>query len=115
MLAVEQVPNGGVPNGEVPNGDGSADTGRLVAVATDGETYGHHHRYGDMALAAALDHLDARPDVALTNYGEFLERHPPRFEAEIAERTAWSCAHGIERWQSDCGCNSGSGPGWHQR
>jgi alpha-amylase/alpha-mannosidase (GH57 family) len=88
---------------------------QLVHIATDGETYGHHHRYGDMALAAALEHLDGLADVHLTNYGEFLERFPPRHEAEIAEGTAWSCAHGIERWRSDCGCSSGAGPGWHQR
>src|SRR4029450_10929010 len=88
---------------------------QLVNIATDGETYGHHHRYGDMALAVALEHLDARPDVCLTNYGQFLELHPPTHEVEIAEGTAWSCAHGIGRWQSDCGCPAGSQPGWHQR
>jgi hypothetical protein len=91
------------------------DGDQLVHIATDGETYGHHHRYGEMALAAALDHLEARPDVRLTNYGEFLDRNPPVFEAEIRERTAWSCAHGVERWRSDCGCSSGAHAGWHQR
>ncbi|MGA8303525.1 MAG: DUF3536 domain-containing protein [Thermoplasmata archaeon] len=90
------------------------DEAQLVHVATDGETYGHHHRHGDMALADALEQLDARSDVALTNYGEFLERHPPTHEVEIHAPSAWSCAHGVERWRSNCGCNSNLHPGWSQ-
>jgi len=87
---------------------------QLVHVATDGETYGHHHRHGDMALAYALHTLAARNLATLTNYGEFLERHPPTHEARIVERTSWSCAHGVERWRSDCGCHSGTAPGGTQ-
>jgi alpha-amylase/alpha-mannosidase (GH57 family) len=93
---------------------------QMVHVATDGESYGHHHRYGEMALAWVLHSLqDQNPNVdparvRLTNYGEFLEKHPPRFEAQIVEDTSWSCAHGIERWRSDCGCSSGR-PGWNQK
>jgi hypothetical protein len=92
------------------------DRGRveLVHIATDGETYGHHHRFGEMALAYALDVLERDGGVQLTNYGEFLERFPPDQEAEIVERTAWSCAHGVERWRADCGCNTGGHPGWNQ-
>src|SRR6202034_567575 len=89
---------------------------QLVHVATDGESYGHHHKYGEMALAWVLHSLQNHrtdPDaVPLTNYGEFLEKNPPRFEAQIVEDTSWSCAHGIERWRSDCGCSSGR-PGWN--
>lgn len=85
----------------------------LIHVATDGETYGHHHRFGDMALAHALHALERDPQITLTNYGEHLERHPPTWEVQIAERTSWSCAHGVERWRSDCGCSSGR-PGWNQ-
>lgn len=88
---------------------------RLVHVATDGETYGHHHRFGDMALAYALHLLDEDPDVELTNYGRFLELAPPMWEVEISEETAWSCAHGLGRWQRDCGCRGGGEPGWDQR
>ncbi len=86
----------------------------LVHVATDGESYGHHHRFGEMALSYALEYTEANALAALTNYGEFLARFPPRWEARIAERTSWSCAHGIERWRSDCGCNGGRA-GWNQR
>ncbi|HEY7112131.1 MAG TPA: DUF3536 domain-containing protein [Thermoanaerobaculia bacterium] len=86
----------------------------LVHVATDGETYGHHHAHGDMALAYALRAVAESPDVELTNYGEFLERHPPGHEVEIREKTSWSCTHGVERWRSDCGCATGQHPGWNQ-
>jgi hypothetical protein len=87
---------------------------QLIHLATDGETYGHHHRFGEMALAHALQTIDARDDVALTNYGEFLERHPPEQVVRLAEHTSWSCAHGIERWRSDCGCHSGAHSTWNQ-
>lgn len=87
---------------------------QLVHIATDGETYGHHHRHGDMALAYALDRIERDSNVNLTNYGDYLDRHPPRHEVKIIERTSWSCAHGVERWRSDCGCNSGMHPRWRQ-
>ena len=67
-----------------------------------------------LALASALRKIQSEGQAALTNYGEFLEKHPPAWEVEIIERSAWSCAHGVERWNSDCGCRLGSGPGWHQ-
>ena len=94
-----------------PNG---GEEPQLSHVATDGETYGHHHRHGDMALAFALERLAARSDLTLTNYGEFLERHPPKHEVEIHAPSSWSCAHGVERWRSDCGCNSGQHADWNQ-
>jgi alpha-amylase/alpha-mannosidase (GH57 family) len=87
---------------------------QLVHIATDGESYGHHHRFGDMALAYALHSIDADDHTLLTNYGEYLEQNPPTHEVEIFENTSWSCAHGIERWRRDCGCNTGAHPGWHQ-
>jgi alpha-amylase/alpha-mannosidase (GH57 family) len=87
---------------------------QLVHIATDGETFGHHHRFGEMALAFALDRLAARDDVEVTHYAAFLADHPPEHEAEIVERTAWSCAHGLGRWSEDCGCATGAHPGWRQ-
>jgi alpha-amylase/alpha-mannosidase (GH57 family) len=93
--------------------DEARDRPQLVHIATDGETYGHHHRFGDMALAYALHHLETGGEVELTNYGHYLERHPPTHEAEIHENTSWSCVHGVERWRSDCGCNAGRA-GWNQ-
>ena len=83
-------------------------------IATDGETYGHHHRHGEMALAYALHHIESNNLATVTNYGEYLEKHPPTHEVEIVNNTSWSCAHGIERWRSNCGCNSGMKPGWNQ-
>jgi (1->4)-alpha-D-glucan 1-alpha-D-glucosylmutase len=93
---------------------GSRSWPQLVHIATDGETYGHHQRHGDMALAYAIHFIESTRLARLTNYGEYLEKHPPTHEVEIYENTAWSCAHGIERWRSDCGCNSGGRPGWNQ-
>jgi len=87
---------------------------QLVHIATDGETYGHHHRHGDMALAWALSTIEAGGRARLTNYAEFLEKHPPTDEVEIAENTSWSCAHGVERWRSDCGCRTGLHADWGQ-
>ncbi|MCA9649732.1 MAG: DUF3536 domain-containing protein [Myxococcales bacterium] len=87
---------------------------QLVHIATDGETYGHHHRHGDMALAYALRTIEADPRVELTNYGEFLERFPPDHEVRIVERSSWSCSHGVERWRRHCGCNTGGRPEWNQ-
>jgi len=85
----------------------------LSHVATDGESYGHHHRHGEMALSYAMHWLEDNKHAKLTNYGDFLSRFPPRWEAEVAEDTSWSCAHGVERWRSNCGCNGGK-PGWNQ-
>lgn len=95
-------------------GGASGPLDRLSHVATDGETYGHHHRHGEMALARAIDELDSDPHVDLTTYGRFLADHPPRRVARIVERTSWSCAHGVERWRADCGCSTGAHPGWNQ-
>jgi hypothetical protein len=89
------------------------ESAQLVHVATDGESYGHHSRFGEMALAAAVRLLEAEGDVTLTNYGAFLAAHPPTEEVQIHEATSWSCVHGVERWRSDCGCRIRAD--WHQR
>jgi alpha-amylase/alpha-mannosidase (GH57 family) len=88
---------------------------QLVHVATDGETYGHHHRFGEMALAAACARIEATGAAVLTNHAAFLAAHPPTLEARVVEGSSWSCAHGVERWRTDCGCRAGRHTGWTQR
>jgi alpha-amylase/alpha-mannosidase (GH57 family) len=85
----------------------------LVHIATDGESYGHHHAFGEMALSYALDQIESKDLAEITSYGHYLTEHPPTHDVEILENTSWSCAHGIERWRSDCGCSSGRA-GWNQ-
>jgi hypothetical protein len=87
---------------------------QLVHIATDGESYGHHHSHGEMALAYALHYLESNQLARLTNYGEYLANHPPTMEVELHESSSWSCPHGVDRWRRHCGCNSGGRPGWNQ-
>ncbi len=86
----------------------------MVNVATDGETFGHHHKFGEMALATAIETLRSDPGLKLTNYATYLASHPPRRQVRIAESSSWSCSHGVERWRSNCGCSTGGEPGWNQ-
>lgn len=93
---------------------------QLIHIATDGETYGHHKKFGEMALAYALRHGLASRGMEITNYGAFLDRFPPLYEVEIdegpkGEGTSWSCFHGVGRWKEDCGCSTGGEAGWNQR
>jgi alpha-amylase/alpha-mannosidase (GH57 family) len=93
---------------------------QLLHVATDGENYGHHHMFGELALAYALDKVVPQRGFTLTNYAAFLEKAPPRFQVELEvgpkkEGSSWSCAHGVGRWKEDCGCSTGGPPQWHQR
>jgi alpha-amylase/alpha-mannosidase (GH57 family) len=95
--------------------DDESEHTQLVNIATDGETYGHHHRFGDMALAYAIDYINERKLAKTTNYAGFLAEHPPEQDVKIVERTAWSCSHGVGRWERDCGCNAGAPAGWNQQ
>lgn len=90
------------------------DEPQLSHIATDGESYGHHHRYGEMALASCIEHFKKNDIATITNYGQYLEMFPPTYEAQIHENSSWSCVHGVERWRSDCGCNTGGNHGWTQ-
>jgi hypothetical protein len=81
-----------------PTGEG------LVSIATDGETYGHHHKFGEMALASVLARLHEDPRVRVENFASFLFRNPPVHEVELEAPSSWSCSHGVERWRADCGC-----------
>jgi hypothetical protein len=87
---------------------------QLLHIATDGESYGHHHKFGDMALAYALHYIEEKNLAKITNYGQFLADNPPEHEVQIYENSSWSCIHGVERWKSNCGCNSGGYSGWKQ-
>ncbi len=90
------------------------DEPQLVHIATDGESYGHHHKNGDMALAFCIRHIETHNLARITNYSEYLSLVEPQYEAEIHENSSWSCAHGVERWKSDCGCHTGGMEGWNQ-
>ncbi|GHN01964.1 glycoside hydrolase [Cytophagales bacterium WSM2-2] len=95
--------------------DAKETSSQLIHVATDGETYGHHHSHGDMALAFCLDYIEKDHRVNLTNYAQFLSLVPITHEAQIFENSSWSCVHGVERWRSDCGCNTGGKAEWNQK
>src|SRR5437764_126572 len=86
----------------------------VLAIAVDGETFGHHRKGGDEVVASAIRKLSRRGDVQLVNLAQALELFPPSHEAEIFDGSSWSCAHGIERWRSDCGCSTSSRSGWRQ-
>ena len=92
----------------------------LVNIATDGEIYGHHEPFGDMCLAALVRIIDRENDFTLSNYGRYLEEHPPTYLAQLKEGennlgTSWSCFHGVDRWYRDCGCTTGGKEGWNQK
>lgn len=93
---------------------GGKDT--VVHAATDGETYGHHHKFSDLGLAFALNIEAERQEVHVTNYAAWLAEHPPRHEVRLqpGRGTSWSCAHGIGRWMTDCGCSTYGPEGWDQ-
>lgn len=91
----------------------------LINIATDGETYGHHHKFGELCLAYALEVAAPARGFSMTNYGDYLDQYPPAMEVEInngreGEGSSWSCAHGVSRWIRDCGCHTGGEAGWNQ-
>lgn len=97
-----------------------AGEGALVHAATDGEVYGHHEPFGDMCLAYLIAREGPLRGTRFTNYGAYLDEHPPRHQVEIdfgeaGEGTSWSCAHGVDRWKRDCGCTVGGPAEWNQK
>ncbi len=96
------------------NGFGHRDREQLVSTATDGESFGHHHKHGEMAIAYGLKKIEDQRLACLTNFAEFLSRSGSYWEAEIHENSSWSCAHGVERWRADCGCHIHHEEGWNQ-
>ena len=98
----------------------AAKLGDLVNVATDGETYGHHFKFGDLGLAHALRFEAKAAGFWITNYAQYLDHHSPESVVEIdngpdGEGSSWSCVHGVARWARDCGCHTGGEPGWNQK
>ncbi|MCF0247081.1 MAG: alpha-glucan family phosphorylase [Synergistes sp.] len=88
---------------------------RILLTAADGETFGHHHMFGEMALARMIQQASLDSRINMPTLEEFLEKHPARAKCVIEENTSWSCAHGVERWRSNCGCHTGGEPGWNQK
>lgn len=86
----------------------------LILLATDGESFGHHERHGDMCLATLFAHAGPRRELHITNLAAYLEENRPTWEVELLPESAWSCSHGVGRWREDCGCSTGGGPGWNQ-
>jgi hypothetical protein len=87
----------------------------LILIATDGESFGHHEKFGDMCLATLFAREAPQGGLSVTNLAAYLASHRPTWEVELLPRSAWSCSHGVGRWQEDCGCSTGGGPGWTQR
>jgi alpha-amylase/alpha-mannosidase (GH57 family) len=87
----------------------------LVLIATDGESFGHHEKLGDMCLATLFAREAPQRGFSVTNLAAYLTTHRPAWEVELLSQSAWSCSHGVDRWREDCGCSAGGGPGWTQR
>jgi len=88
---------------------------QLINISTDGESYGHHTKFGDMALAYVLQIKAKDEGFTVTNYGEYLEKYRSDYEVDIKQSSSWSCFHGVGRWKEDCGCSTGGHPGWNQK
>lgn len=88
---------------------------QLINIATDGESYGHHTKFGDMALAYVLKVKAKDEGFTITNYAEYLDKYRSNCEVEIKQASSWSCFHGVGRWKEDCGCSTGGHPGWNQK
>lgn len=88
---------------------------QIINIATDGESYGHHTKFGDMALAYVLQIKAKDEGFKITNYAEYLDKYRSDYEADIKQGSSWSCFHGVGRWKEDCGCSTGGHPGWNQK
>lgn len=88
---------------------------QLVNIATDGESYGHHTKFGDMALSYVLKIKAEDEGFKITNYAEYLDKYKSDYEVDIKQASSWSCFHGVGRWKEDCGCSTGGHPGWNQK
>lgn len=91
------------------------DYAQLINIATDGESYGHHTKFGDMALSYVLRVRAKEEGFTIVNYAQYLEKFPSKMEVDIKQGSSWSCFHGVGRWTEDCGCSTGGHPGWNQK
>ena len=91
------------------------DYAQLVNIATDGESYGHHTKFGDMALSYVLKIKAEDEGFKITNYAEYLDKYKSDYDVDIKQESSWSCFHGVGRWKEDCGCSTGGHPGWNQK
>jgi hypothetical protein len=88
-------------------GPGFSDgTPTLALIATDGELYGHHQKFRDLFLARLVNPGPDVPDRGfdVTTLGQFVCGRPASSfpVTQIAERTSWSCHHGLLRWTAEC-------------
>ena len=88
---------------------------QLINIGTDGESYGHHTKFGDMALAYVLRVKAEESGFTITNYAEYLDKYGVQDEVDIKQASSWSCFHGVGRWKEDCGCSTGGQAGWNQK
>ena len=88
---------------------------QIINIGTDGESYGHHTKFGDMALAYVLKVKAKDEGFTITNFGEYLDLHGTDYEVDIKQASSWSCFHGVGRWKEDCGCSTGGQAGWNQK
>lgn len=88
---------------------------QLINIATDGESYGHHTKFGDMALSYVLKIKAEDEGFKITNYAEYLDLYRSDYEVDIKQASSWSCFHGVGRWKEDCGCSTGGHLGWNQK
>ena len=88
---------------------------QLVNIATDGESYGHHTKFGDMALAFVMAMKVKDSGFTVTNYAEYLDKYRSDWQVQIKDVSSWSCSHGVGRWCEDCGCSTGGHAGWNQK
>lgn len=79
-------------------------SGAALLIATDGETYGHHKRHGAAELARTLSLLEQHEGIEVINCAAYLAKHPATDHFRLDAPSSWSCAHGVERWRSNCGC-----------
>jgi alpha-amylase/alpha-mannosidase (GH57 family) len=108
---LDRIDTAKIPGSSIP---------QLLSIAVDGETFGHHKKFSERTIAYLFSELASRRGYSVVNYAEFLDMQPPEWEVILkdgynSEGSSWSCLHGVDRWKKDCGCNTGSQPGWNQK